>query len=91
MVKEKHKPLLEEDIHLSDPLEIILFNDDINSFGFVIETLIDVCKHEPEQAEQCAWIAHFTGKCPVMSGDLQTLQPAYHEMINRGLTVSITK
>ncbi len=47
---------------------LILFNDDFNTFEFVIETLIDVCKHEPEQAEQCTIIVHFKGKCAVKSG-----------------------
>jgi ATP-dependent Clp protease adaptor protein ClpS len=69
--------------------ELILYNDDVNTFDFVIDTLIEVCRHEPEQAEQCAMIAHFKGKCMVKSGDHYELKPMYEEMTLRGLTVAI--
>jgi ATP-dependent Clp protease adaptor protein ClpS len=69
--------------------ELILFNDDVNTFDFVIETLIDVCKHQPEQAEQCALIAHYNGKCMVRTGDFPELKPLYEEMTFRGLTLAI--
>ena len=68
---------------------LILFNDDINSFDFVIETLVDVCRHDPMQAEQCAWIAHYKGKCSVKEGAFSELKPPHDEMGQRGLTVSI--
>ncbi|MEI6823731.1 MAG: ATP-dependent Clp protease adaptor ClpS [Bacteroidota bacterium] len=68
---------------------LILFNDDFNTFEFVIETLIDVCKHEPEQAEQCTIIVHFKGKCAVKSGSFTVLKPIFTEMSNRNLTVEI--
>ena len=68
---------------------LILFNDDVNSFDFVIETLIEVCEHEHLQAEQCALIAHYKGKCPVKSGSMAELKPKYNEMTKRGFTVSI--
>ena len=68
---------------------LILFNDDFNTFEFVIETLIDVCKHEPEQAEQCTLIVHFKGKCAVKSGSFTELKPIFTEMSNRNLTVEI--
>jgi len=68
---------------------LILFNDDFNTFEFVIETLIDVCKHEPEQAEQCTIIVHFKGKCAVKSGSFTELKPIFTEMSNRNLTVEI--
>jgi ATP-dependent Clp protease adaptor protein ClpS len=89
MTREKLKPTdntkeLEEDLK-----ELILFNDDFNTFDFVIETLIDVCGHDPNQAEQCAMIAHFKGKCAVKSGTFNELKPPYDEMTNRKLTVSI--
>ncbi len=69
--------------------DLILFNDEVNTFDFVIETLVEVCDHSPEQAEQCAWIAHFKGKCPVKSGDEHSLNPYFNELSSRGLTVSI--
>jgi len=47
--------------------EIILYNDDVNTFDHVIKTLIAVCEHTPQQAEQCAMIVHYNGKCVVKS------------------------
>jgi len=89
MAKEKLSPTditqeLEENLN-----ELILFNDDVNTFDFVIETLIDVCGHDPNQAEQCAMVVHFNGKCAVKSGNFTELKPVYNEMTNRKLTVSI--
>jgi ATP-dependent Clp protease adaptor protein ClpS len=69
--------------------ELILFNDEVNSFDFVIESLIEVCKHDQSQAEQCALIAHHKGKCTVKNGTLPDLDPIRNELFNRGLTVSI--
>jgi ATP-dependent Clp protease adaptor protein ClpS len=66
--------------------ELILYNDDVNTFDFIIESLIEVCKHDPEQAEQCATIAHFKGKCGIKSGPLSELQPMNNELNNRGIS-----
>jgi ATP-dependent Clp protease adaptor protein ClpS len=89
MTKEKLNPFdntqeLDEDLK-----ELILFNDDVNTFDFVIETLVDVCGHDPHQAEQCAMVAHYNGKCAVKSGTLNELKPVHDEMCNRKLSVSI--
>jgi ATP-dependent Clp protease adaptor protein ClpS len=73
----------------SEQHELILFNDDVNTFDWVIETLVELCDHEPIQAEQCAFIVHFKGKCTVKSGDFETLEPIYREMCNRSLTAEI--
>ena len=69
---------------------LILFNDEVNTFDHIIETLIDVCRHEPEQAEQCALIAHYKGKCNVKSGELNELKPMADEMLRRQVTVEIS-
>ena len=69
--------------------KLILWNDEVNSFDFVIDSLIEVCGHTPEQAETCTWIAHFKGKCPVKSGSFDELKPLYSELTNRKLTVEI--
>jgi ATP-dependent Clp protease adaptor protein ClpS len=89
MVKQKDNPASLQKDSKTIIRELILFNDDVNTFDFVIETLIEVCKHEPEQAEQCAMIAHYNGKCMVKTGDYVELKPLYDEMTLRGLTVSI--
>ncbi|MBP7849601.1 MAG: ATP-dependent Clp protease adaptor ClpS [Lentimicrobiaceae bacterium] len=68
---------------------LILFNDDVNTFDYVITCLIDICKHEPMQAEQCAMVAHYNGKCPVMSGSYEILQPYAVRLQARGLSVEV--
>ncbi|KFD38615.1 ATP-dependent Clp protease ClpS [Schleiferia thermophila str. Yellowstone] len=68
---------------------IILFNDDVNTFDWVIEALIEVCGHTPEQAEQCAWITHLKGKCDVKNGSYEELKPMCTELLNRGLSAEI--
>lgn len=72
-----------------DLKKLVLFNDDINSFEFVINTLIEVCGHDANQAETCAWIAHYRGKCAVKKGDFITLKKYYNELTFRNLTVDI--
>ena len=89
MVKEKDNPVEKKQDKEVFGNDLVLYNDDIHSFDFVIETLIEVCEHEHLQAEQCAFIAHHNGKCPVKSGRLSDLRPKYDEMTRRGLTVSI--
>jgi len=71
---------------LTDRMELILFNDDINSFDYVIESLIEVCDHDPEQAEQCAITAHYKGKCGIKSGTISELTPMNNELNNRGIS-----
>ena len=90
MVKEKIKPADHKNEMTSEGKELILFNDEVNTFDYVIETLVEVCGHDPLQAEQCALAAHFNGKCSVKSGSFDELKPAYDEMTNRQLTVSIS-
>ncbi len=68
---------------------IILFNDEVNTFDFVIESLIKVCGHDPIQAEQCTIIVHFKGKCPVKNGTFETLEPMCTALLDRGLTAEI--
>jgi ATP-dependent Clp protease adaptor protein ClpS len=87
--KEQKSPVVENVTKKEDGHSLILFNDEVNTFDFVIETLIEVCEHDSMQAENCAWIAHFKGKCEVKKGALDDLKPRYQEMLNRKLTVEI--
>lgn len=89
MVKEKQKINIKNKDKKSDIKSLILFNDDVNTFDYVIEVLIDVCGHTPAQAEQCAMIAHFKGKCAVKSGDYSELKPICIDMNQRKLSVEI--
>ena len=69
--------------------EIILYNDDVNTFDHVIETLIRVCKHEELQAEQCAILVHYTGKCVVKTGSFDELKPQCSALLDAGLSAEI--
>ena len=88
-IKEKglEELLLEEDTVKQH--EIVLFNDDVNTFDYVIETLIHVCDHTPEQAEQCSLIVHFNGKCTVKTGEYSFLKPRCSKLLQAGLTAEI--
>ncbi len=68
---------------------LILYNDDVNSFDYVIDSLIDICSHEREQAEQCSVIVHNKGRCDVKNGTVKYLRPMCQALIERGLTASI--
>ena len=78
--------LLEE---LIDQKDLIVFNDDVNSFDHVIATLIKVCKHTEIQAEQCTWIIHHNGKCQVKRGMYEKLEPMCTALLERGLSAEI--
>jgi ATP-dependent Clp protease adaptor protein ClpS len=69
--------------------EIVLFNDDVNTFDHVIETLIYACDHTPIQAEQCAWIVHYKGKCTVKTGEYDELEPRCTMLLEAGLSAEI--
>lgn len=71
------------------PKSLIIHNDEYHTFDFVIEALIEICSHEPLQAEQCTFVIHHSGKCAVKTDMFSKLQPAWVEMINLGLTATI--
>ena len=74
---------------LSKPFKLILHNDDYNTFEWVITCLMKVCKHESEQASQCAHIVHFSGKCDVKYGDLETISEMKSKLQGAGLSVTM--
>ena len=74
---------------LEDECHLILYNDDVNTFDHVIDTLVKVCHHTFEQAEQCAIIVHFKGKCDVKSGSYDFLKPLCTALLNAGLSAEI--
>ena len=69
--------------------EIVLFNDEVNTFDHVIETLIAVCEHTSEQAEQCSLIVHHNGKCTVKTGEYSDLEPRCSRLLQAGLSAEI--
>jgi ATP-dependent Clp protease adaptor protein ClpS len=68
---------------------LVLHNDDINTFDYVMETLMEVCNHSLTQAEQCATLTHYKGKCEVSSGTLKEMKELRYQLISRGLKASV--
>lgn len=69
--------------------EIILFNDDVHTFDYVIDSLITVCGHSLEQAEQCTFLVHYKGKCAVKTGELKELKTCCTQLLKLGLSAEI--
>lgn len=72
-----------------DVYKLVVHNDDFNTFDFVIDCLIEICKHTPEQAEQCTLLIHYKGKCTVKTGSMDLLKPMHEKLLSRGLTSEI--
>ena len=68
---------------------LILHNDNVHTFDYVIASLIDICHHEIDQAEQCAYIVHFKGKCDVKNGVYDELHLMKDQLTSKGLSVTI--
>ena len=84
--KEQETDLLEL---VDKGYHLIVWNDEVNTFEWVIETLIDVCGHERMQAEQCAWLIHTLGKYAVKEGDYETLKPMCDIITDRGIGATV--
>ena len=69
--------------------EVVVLNDDVNTFEWVIECLETYCQHDSLQAEQCATIVHYTGKCIIKIGSFEKLKPICETLLEKGLTVEI--
>lgn len=85
-VEDFETRILEKEVNQKD---LVIYNDDFNTFDYVIESLINVCKHEVEQATQCTYIIHFKGKCQVKRGSYEKLEPMCTALQTRGLTAEI--
>lgn len=85
--KTSEEVLLKEEVKTQN--EIVLYNDEINTFDHVIETLIHACDHTAEQAEQCSLIVHYKGKCTVKTGLYDDLKPRCSVLLEAGLSAEI--
>lgn len=92
---EENKPyILPEAVAETEVLEdsgcaLVLFNDDVHTFDYVIKALMDICRHTEEQAEQCAILVHCHGKCTVKHGSYETLLPMHTALLDKQLTSEI--
>lgn len=80
--------LEKEEVQISGK-QIVLYDDPFNTFDFVIESLIKVCKHDKVQAEQCTFLVHYKGKCSIKRGSSKVLEPICTALLERGLTAEI--
>ena len=78
-----------EAVETTDLMDLVVFNDEINTFDHVIATLIKVCQHSPEQAEQCTLLIHYKGKCAVKSGSFDYLKPYRTAICEAGIDARI--
>jgi ATP-dependent Clp protease adaptor protein ClpS len=86
---EQEELALLEEVQTSEMLDLVVFNDDVNTFEHVINTLIKVCGHGPEQAEQCTLIIHHKGKCAVKKGSFEELKPMRQSVCDHGISAEI--
>jgi ATP-dependent Clp protease adaptor protein ClpS len=77
-----------EEVAVEDK-QIVVYNDDFNTFDHVINSLIKVCKHDSIQAEQCTFLIHYKGKCSVKKGSYEKLEPMCTALLERGITAEI--
>jgi len=78
-----------ESIEATEEKNLVVFNDDFNTFEHVIHTLVHVCRHTLEQAEQCTWIIHYRGKCTVKNGSFEELRPMRQAICEKGIDAKI--
>jgi ATP-dependent Clp protease adaptor protein ClpS len=74
---------------VDEPCQLIVWNDEVNTFEWVIQTLIEVCGHTHEQAEQCSYIIHFQGKYAVKQGSYDELKPMCDAITERGIGATV--
>lgn len=82
--EQENGDVLDEQYH-----NLIVWNDDINTFDWVIQSLMEICEHTPEQAEQCALLVHYKGKCGVKKGSFDELRPQAEALIDRGIQATV--
>jgi len=88
-IEIEEEVLVHEDIDSENVRDLMVYNDDFNTFDHVIETLIKICKHDVHQAEQCTYMIHYKGKCSVKKGLYEELKPMREGITEAGIKASI--
>jgi ATP-dependent Clp protease adaptor protein ClpS len=88
-IKWKYQESDDTDVLEDRGHNLIVWNDDVNTFDWVISSLVDICEHTPEQAEQCALLVHYKGKCGVKKGSFDDLRPKAEALIDRGIQATV--
>lgn len=89
IVIETEETTVLEEVVLTDKAELIVYNDDYNTFDWVIESFMEICGHTYEQSEQLSLIVHFKGKAAVKTGSMDELKPMKDALVERGLSAVI--
>ena len=87
----QYQEQFEDNVLIESYHNLIVWNDDVNTFDWVIESLVNICEHTPEQAEQCALLVHYKGKCGVKKGSIEDLRPKAEALIDRGIQATIDR
>ncbi len=80
---------VKENVGVDEPVSLIVWNDHVNTFDWIIKSLMDICDHSSEQAEQCAWIIHTKGKYAVKKGPRKKLNPMREALVDRGIGATV--
>lgn len=89
LIKIKQNPQTDLLTMADELCSLIVWNDDVNTFDWVIQALVEICGHNEEQAEQCAIIIDSKGKYAVKEGDYDTLKPMCDAITERGINATI--
>jgi ATP-dependent Clp protease adaptor protein ClpS len=89
MTQTFHKEQFDTVEELVEIKNLIVHNDEVNTFDWVIDSLMDICQHSEEQAEQCTLLIHFKGKASVKNGTFEKLQPLKVSLSDRGINATI--
>jgi ATP-dependent Clp protease adaptor protein ClpS len=79
----------QNDVLGNEENSLVLHNDEVHTFDYVIQCLIDICEHNTVQAEQCTFLVHYKGKCEVRKGSFDYLRPMKQGLIDKGLNATI--
>lgn len=85
----EHNPNMEKYPQEGKDYLLVLHNDDVHDFMYVIDSLIEICDHDSVQAEQCTYLVHYRGECDVKKGKYEQLRHMYNKLLEKGLTVSL--
>ena len=87
----KTQEQFDEDVLVEEApiFDLIIYNDDVNTFEHVIKCLVEICEHEEIQAEQCTMLIHYKGRCSVKRADYETLEPICSALLDKGLSAKI--
>ncbi len=86
---EQEDILIDEDVTNGELSFLVVYNDDFNTFDWVIQCFMEVCNHTQEQSEQLSLLVHFKGKATVKTGPFPVLKPMKDALVDRGLSAVI--